>query len=216
MPHLRVNEMLPIGAASYFTVEKLDEYVNLGRGAGVNVLLVLQNYDQLKGRLGQHAAASIVGAMDVLLFGRTRNVATAQLLQELSGTARVQREAPRAQLSFFDYFMGNVRTQERRRIEEERARVWAQHLYTLSDGHLFVIELVKAKRALWYRHVKKLMPKEFNPSELRLALPSTASEKGREAQNRASDTAPTNIACPACSHENSVDAGHCTGCGIAV
>jgi type IV secretory pathway TraG/TraD family ATPase VirD4 len=209
-------------AGSYFTVEKLDEYINLGRGAGVNVLLVLQNYDQLKGRLGQHAAASIVGAMDVLLFGRTRNVATAQLLQELSGTVRVQREAPRAQLSFFDYFMGNVRTQERRRIEEERARVRAQHLYTLSDGQLFVIgnpnviELVKAKRALWYRYVKKLMPKGFNASELRLALPSTTSEKGSEAQNRASDPAPTIIACPACSHENSADAGHCTGCGIAV
>lgn len=209
-------------AGSYFTVEKLDEYVNLGRGAGVNALLVLQNYDQLKGRLGQHAAASIIGAMDMLLFGRTRNVATAQLLQELSGTARVQRDAPRAQPGFFDYLMGNGRTQERRKIEEERARVRAQHLYTLSDGHLFVIgnpnvvELVKAKRALWYRYVKMLMPKEFKSSELRLVLPSTSAKGGREAHSRASEATETFLACPACSHENPADAARCAGCEVSL
>lgn len=205
-------------AGSYFTLEKLDEYVNMGRGFGVNILLVLQSYDQLKNRLGQHAAASIVGAMDVLLFGRTRNVSTAQLLQELSGTVRIQRDAPRATPSFFDHLIGNVRMQERRKIEEERARVRAQHLYALPNGQLFVLgtpnlmEIVKAKRALWHRYAGRVLQRDFNASELRFMVPPSHREH-EEGDDQGLGPDGESIVCPACSRENPIDAARCAGCG---
>lgn len=213
-------------AGSYFTLEKLDEYVNMGRGFGVNVLIVLQNFDQLRKRLGGHAAASIVGAMDVLMFGRTRNVATGRLLEELSGTVRVRRDAPVARPSILDHLTGTAKIPERRVVEEERPRVRAQDLYTLDDGNLVVVghrellERVDAKRALWFEYAPQVLPEDFDLSELRLVrpAPAPATAAAREAAERAAvgEGLPQRAACPACAHPNPPVAAACAGCGGAL
>lgn len=206
-------------AGSYFTLEKLDEYVNMGRGFGVNVLIVLQNFDQLKKRLGDHAASSIVGAMDVLMFGRTRNVATGRLLEELSGTVRVRRDAPVARPSLLDHLTGSARVPERRVLEEERPRFRAQDLYTLDDGNLIVLghrkllEWVDARRALWFRYSRRVLPGHFDFSELRLVRPEppAAHDADEAGEGRLSEPA-----CPTCSHPNPPGVVACAGCGGAL
>jgi hypothetical protein len=168
--------------------------------------------------------------MDLLMFGRTRSAATAHLLEELSGTVRVTRDAPRATPGFFEYLTGNGRVQERRRVKEERPRIRAQHLYTLPDGHLFVVgspdllELVNARTALWPRYAAKVVPRDFDYCELRFALPSqrvepegrpsrAANARSSEASRRASSAPEDGAACPACSSLNPAGAPECEVCG---
>lgn len=214
-------------AASYFGIEKLEEYVNLGRGFGVNLLLILQNYDQLKKRLGQHAAASIVGSLDIMVFGRTKSVATGKLLEELSGTTRVEREAPRVMPGFWEQLFGNPRIQERRKVEEVRPRIKAEHLYGLPDGHVFVLggpgalELVKAVRAQWHRYahrvLQRALPKDPNAAIIRLALPQPPEvdpSKGDPPGNNPPED--RGVECPACPRLNPPGAERCLECGAGL
>lgn len=204
-------------AASYFGIEKLEEYVNLGRGFGVNLLLILQNYDQLKNRLGQHSAASIIGSLDIIVFGRTKSVATGKLLEELSGTTRVVREVPRATPSFWDHLFGNARVQERRRVEDERPRIKAEHLYELPDGHVFVVggpkllELVKGVRAQWHRCARRVLrralPKDSGSAGIRLARPRLPEYEQPE---------DAGVTCPACASSNPPGSSRCIDCGVGL
>lgn len=220
-------------AASYFGIEKLEEYVNLGRGFGVNLLLVLQNYDQLKNRLGQHSAASIIGSLDIIVFGRTKSIATGKLLEELSGTTRVVRDAPQARPGLFDSLFGDSRVQERRKVEEVRPRIKAEHLYELPDGHVFILggpralELVKAVRAQWHRCARRVLrrarPRGTGLTVIRRALPLPSEiPEGTEGgtleggEPLRGEQRNEDIACPACPRINPPGAGRCLDCGAGL
>jgi type IV secretory pathway TraG/TraD family ATPase VirD4 len=227
-------EMVVEEAGTCFPNHKLDTYVNYGRGFGVRTLLVYQDHGQLEGVLGHHRAGSVVGAMELQVYGPTRSVATARLLQELAGTTRVTRKTPRVVPSFFDYLFGNAKPQEQRAYEEEVPRVRAEHLYRLNKGRFFVLcapetlELVKARRALWPKYARRVLPKD--PGAVNLVRPSHPDRLWYPAEPDAeeeSEPAPARDVeppeepdreegCPVCGEPVAAGARECGGCGASL
>lgn len=171
-------ELVVEEAGTCFPNHKLDQFVNYGRGRGVRALLVYQDYNQLQSALGERRAESVVGAMELQIYGPTRSVSTANLLEEISGTTHVKRLQPRAQPSFTDMLTGNTRIEPKKVQEQEVPRITSHQLYSLKQGHFYVysapntLELVRARRALWPKYARLIMPKESAVGNLRLVRTS--------------------------------------------
>lgn len=159
-----------------FPGHKLDDTVNYARESKVRMLLVYQDYNQLQSALGEHKAGSVVGAMEVQIYGPTRSVATAKLVQELSGTELVSRKQPRVMPSFIDTLFGNTKTEPAKMIEREEPRIKAQQLYSLKKGRFFAFcaasgryggwERVNARWALWPYFAWLVLPLREQPVNL--------------------------------------------------
>ncbi len=78
-------------AGTFGPLEQLNFYVNLLRGAGVNVVVVLQSIEQLWARLGRDYANSALSAGGCFVFGRMSSPESARWVEELAGTTRVPR-----------------------------------------------------------------------------------------------------------------------------
>lgn len=161
-------------AGTCFPNHKLDQFVNYGRGSGVRAFLVYQDYNQIRSILGDYRAESVLGAMDLQIYGPTRSVSTAKILEEISGTIHVKRLQPRARPSFVDTLTGNTKIEPQRMQEQEVPRITSQQLYSLKQGHFFVysapntLELVKARRALWPRYARFVLPRNSAVGGIRL------------------------------------------------
>lgn len=80
-------EIVADEAGTCYPLRELETYINICRGAGVNIALFLQSYGQAVVKLGAEAADDVTGAAELQVFGPTANVATRRRLEELSGTA---------------------------------------------------------------------------------------------------------------------------------
>ncbi len=80
-------EIIADEAGTCYPLRGLEDYIQMCRGAGVNIALFLQSYGQAVSRLGPDAADDVMGVAELQVFGPTANVATRRRLEELSGTA---------------------------------------------------------------------------------------------------------------------------------
>ncbi len=78
-------------AGTFGPLEQLNFYINLLRGAGVNIVVVLQSIEQLWARLGRNYANSALSAGGCFVFGRMSSPESARWVEELAGTTRVAR-----------------------------------------------------------------------------------------------------------------------------
>lgn len=72
--------------ASIMKVEGLQGMLNIGRGQGQRMVIVLQGLSQLYDRLGRDSAHDVLGSIDLKLFGRAGDHRTRQYVSEESGT----------------------------------------------------------------------------------------------------------------------------------
>lgn len=78
-------------AGTFGPLEELNTYVNLLRGYGVNIVVVLQAVEQLWARLGQDYADSALSAGGCFVFGRMSSPRSGRWIEELAGTVRVRK-----------------------------------------------------------------------------------------------------------------------------
>lgn len=129
-------------AGTFGPLEDLNAYMNIMRGYGLNVTLVLQTLEQLRARIGHDQAYSALSAGGILLIGPVTSTATGKWIEELSGTVRVPR--PRRQrlliASALDSMLDAIfnsqssRDNDRRRGDEDDRivvpRIRSEHLYS--------------------------------------------------------------------------------------
>jgi len=97
-------------AGTFGPLEKLNVYVNLLRGSGVNVVVVIQTLDQLRARMGHDNAASAFSAGGCIIWGRMTSPEGGRMLETLAGTTRVPkpREYTPIWLSFVSGVMDGI------------------------------------------------------------------------------------------------------------
>ena len=105
-------EIVADEAGTCYPLRELEDYIQMCRGAGVNIALFLQSYSQAVSKLGVEAADDVMGVAELQIFGPTMNVATRRRLEELSGTAYLPqpgRDEPTLQPIVRGDLLGKIR-----------------------------------------------------------------------------------------------------------
>jgi hypothetical protein len=93
-------------AGTFGPLEELNTYVNLLRGYGVNIVVVLQAVEQLWARLGQDYADSALSAGGCFVFGRMSSPRSGRWIEDLAGTTRVRK--PRSYTPLSAILLGGI------------------------------------------------------------------------------------------------------------
>lgn len=88
-------------AGTFGPLEKLNHYLNLLRGNGVNIAVVLQGIEQLRARLGRDGAGSALSAAGCLVVGQMTSPDGAEVIEQLAGTERAPSSPERPYLPLF-------------------------------------------------------------------------------------------------------------------
>lgn len=115
-----------------YPVRKVDDFLNLCRGAGVNVCLAAQDIAQIRNRMGKEAADSAIGAARATIVGPSGAEATQQWTSGQCGTTLVERRERQAQPGIWDQLNGAPHRPDVRRKQRE-PRVRDEHVRELDD-----------------------------------------------------------------------------------
>ena len=150
-------EIVADEAGTCYPLRELETYINICRGAGVNIALFLQSYGQAVVKLGAEAADDVTGAAELQVFGPTANVATRRRLEDLSGTAYLPqpgREEPTLQPIVRGDELGKIR-----------------------KGTFYVVHAAHrpekvTQRARWPRYARLILPARSKRGRPNLVVPS--------------------------------------------
>lgn len=220
-------------AASCLALQNLSNYLNVGRGLGQRIMVVLQDMGQLEAKVGRDNARSIIGSAGAQAWGATQDHGTAKAISDLSGTVRVERESYSESDDDGLKSSGSVShsTDERPRLKPHHITSLPQFSFFLHDGNPANLEEVAATP--WFSYAARLArpnPPELGvlgtPPKTPTAPPSSPAQPsgghspspdtgGPESPTQRPDAAPTTATrvCPNCNAEAPGAAKYCAGCG---
>jgi hypothetical protein len=117
-------------AASFMRLERLPEYLELGRGLRTQLTYVLQSTKQLAAVLGNDEAEQILASTDLLVVGATNDLSTARMIEAASAPERVNYRGPRQH----DELVPGLRETVRSRITAQEVLAQEKAEWTIKRG----------------------------------------------------------------------------------
>jgi hypothetical protein len=221
-------------AASFMRLERLPEYLELGRGLRTQLTYVLQSTKQLAAVLGNDEAEQILASTDLLVVGATNDLSTARMIEAASALERVNYWGPRQH----DELVPGLRETVRPRITAQEVLAQEKGEWTIKRGPKIWKVRVPEKHYFYRQehpniNAGPLPAADARPEDYRLAAPTLREDP--EADDRdAPPVSPTLGAspggvtaedlqaedpkkeCPYCGQLNGASAERCRTCGIGL
>jgi hypothetical protein len=211
-------------------LERLPEYLELGRGLRTQLTYVLQSTKQLAAVLGNDEAEQILASTDLLVVGATNDLSTAHMLEAASVPERVNYWGPRQH----DELVPGLRETVRPRITAQEVLAQEKGEWTIKRGPKIWKVRVPEKHYFYrQKHPEisavPLPAADARPEDYRLAAPTLREDS--EADDRdAPPESPTpggvtaedlqaedpKKECPYCGQLNGARAERCRMCGTGL
>jgi hypothetical protein len=175
-------------AASFMRLDRLPEYLELGRGLRVQLTYVLQSTKQLAAVLGNDEAEQILASTDLLVVGATNDLSTARMIEVASAPERVNYWGPRQH----DELVPSLRETVRPRVTAQEVLAQEKGEWTMKCGPR-IWKIRVPEKHYFYRQqhpeisAAPLPAADARPEDYHLAAPTLREDleaDDREAENQ--------------------------------
>jgi len=202
-------------AASFMRLDRMPEYLELGRGPGVQLTYVLQSTRQLAAALGRDEAEQILASTDLLVIGATNDLETARMIEAASALERVNYYGPRQH----DELIPHLRETVRPRITAQEVLAQEKGEWTIKRGpKIWKIRVPKKHYFYRQKHPEisaiPLPEAEARPEDYHLAAPKLREDpEALEAEDAPPEDQVPKKECPYCGQLATANAQRCRTCG---